>query len=165
MTDPLIHIATITQPHGLKGQFKLHSLLEEPKNFSNFSVFYDCQGKQLPLSLVSVKGKQPIAKMEGVHDRSQVEPIRQTKIYVKAEEFPETNEGEFYSYQLVGLSVQNASGHKIGEVLAHHNFGAGDILDIAFTDGETSMFPFTDEVFPEIDMEMGTITILKPNYI
>lgn len=165
MTADLIHIATITQPHGLKGQFKLHSLLDSNRSFSHFSNFFDVQGNPLPLKLVSTKGKQPIGMLDGIDDRNDVEPIRQTKIYAKAEDLPETSEGEYYSYELVGLNVQNTDGETIGQVLEHHNFGAGDILEIKLANGKTELLPFIDEVFPQLDMDARVIILTKPEYI
>lgn len=165
MTDKLIHIATITQPHGLKGQFKLNCFLESPENLTHLSQFFDEQSRVLDLELVSIKSKMPIAALEGVTDRNGAEALKQMKIFACKSDFPEIDEGEFYSHQLIGLEVRKPDGQVIGEVLAHHNFGAGDILEVTFNNGQSEMMPFTDDVFPELNIEEGYVSFVPPEYM
>ena len=43
-----------------------------------------------------------------------------------------------------------------------HNFGAGDLLEIADPSGQTAFYPFTKAVVPEIDVAEGRLTLLAP---
>ena len=57
-------------------------------------------------------------------------------------------------------------GAQIGTVHAMHNFGAGDLLEIATTaGGEPLLLPFTELVVPNIDTTQRQITIVLPNMI
>jgi 16S rRNA processing protein RimM len=50
-------------------------------------------------------------------------------------------------------------------VLAIHNFGAGDIIEIAPLKGATMLLPFTNAVVPEVDIAGGRVVIALPQEI
>jgi 16S rRNA processing protein RimM len=54
-----------------------------------------------------------------------------TDLYVPRERLPVLEPEEFYYADLVGLRAEDTAGRAIGRVVAVHNFGAGDILEIA----------------------------------
>jgi 16S rRNA processing protein RimM len=51
------------------------------------------------------------------------------------------------------MDVAHADGRVLGKVAAAHNFGAGDLIEIAPPSGDSYMLPFTEEIFPEVDIE------------
>ena len=61
------------------------------------------------------------------------------------ERLPAIEEADtFYHADLIGLAAVTADGGALGTVKAIHNFGAGDIIEIApAAGGETLMLPFT----------------------
>ena len=59
----------------------------------------------------------------------------------------------------------NFIGVFIGRVLAMHNFGAGDIIEIAPASGPTLLLPFTDAVVPSVDLAAGHVVVVLPNEI
>ena len=161
----LIHVATVSSSHGVRGEFKLFCLLEDQESLANYQEFYDESGTRLPLTLLSLKGKQPIARMPHITDKNAADALKQTKLYVRASEFPPTDEDVYYSVQLVGLKVLDEKRAPIGTIHAHHNFGAGDVLEIQFTDGTTELYPFKHAFFPEVDIPNGTISFVPPTYV
>ena len=50
----------------------------------------------------------------------------------------------------------------LGRVIAIHNFGAGDIIEIAPTHGATMLLPFTNAVVPSVDLAGGRVIIELP---
>jgi 16S rRNA processing protein RimM len=50
-------------------------------------------------------------------------------------------------------------------VLAIHNFGAGDIIEIAPPSGATMLLPFTNAVVPTVDLAEGRVVIELPQEI
>lgn len=161
----LIHVATIASPHGVRGDFKLRCFLESPKNIGKFSALYNESGDVAELTFISLKATQPIAHMKGVDDRNDVDTLRGMKLFAKEDDFPNAKSGEFYAHQLVGMSVNNSKGEAVGTTLAHHNFGAGDILEIEFNNGTTEMLPFDEHVFPDVDLDGGQITYMPPEWM
>jgi 16S rRNA processing protein RimM len=58
-----------------------------------------------------------------------------------------------------------AADEPLGRVRAIHNFGAGDIIEIAPPHGPTMLLPFTNAVVPSVDLAGGRVVIELPNEI
>jgi 16S rRNA processing protein RimM len=101
-----------------------------------------------------------IAKFRGVDDRGAAEALNGLSLYVDRESLPPAEEDEFYHADLIGLSAENEAGERIGTVVAVHNFGAGDILEIAPPRGPSFMVPFTKAAVPNLDVAGGRIVVL-----
>ena len=84
--------------------------------------------------------------------------------YVPRDRLPPIGEDEtWYISDLIGLVAHDADGAPVGKVTAVHNFGAGDVLEIApEAGGPTLMLPFTGETVPEVDVSAGRIVVVLP---
>jgi 16S rRNA processing protein RimM len=78
---------------------------------------------------------------------------------------PATQAEEFYHADLVGLSAEDEEGRLIGTVLAIHNYGAGDVIEIARADGGNLLLPFTHEFAPTVDVKGGRLVIAVPEEV
>ena len=78
---------------------------------------------------------------------------------------PATDEGEYYHADLIGLAAVTGQGEPLGRVVAIHNFGAGDILEIAPPQGTTMLLPFSNAVVPTVDVAGGRVVIEIPGEI
>ena len=87
------------------------------------------------------------------------------ELYISRESLPDTEDGEYYHADLIGLAAVNAAGEAIGRVVAMHDFGAGDIIEIAPPSGPTLLLPFTDAVVPTVDIAGGKVVIDMPGEI
>ena len=64
---------------------------------------------------------------------------------------------------LIGLAALAPDGAALGTVIAVHNFGTGDLLEIRPAGGgATVLMPFTRETVPEVDVEGGWLRIVPP---
>jgi 16S rRNA processing protein RimM len=61
--------------------------------------------------------------------------------------------------------VVTTSDAPLGRVVAIHNFGAGDIIEIAPPTGATMLLPFTNAVVPTVDLANGRVVIELPEEI
>jgi 16S rRNA processing protein RimM len=75
---------------------------------------------------------------------------------------PQPAEDEFYHADLVGLEGFDREGRRIGKVAALHNFGAGDVIEIARDDGDSLFIAFTRQNVPLIDTLGGRVEIAVP---
>ena len=64
---------------------------------------------------------------------------------------------------LVGLAVETAAGARLGTVSGIHDFGAGDLVEVARDDGAASeLVPFTREYVPVVDVSGGRLVVVLP---
>ena len=81
------------------------------------------------------------------------------------DKLPATDDDEYYHADLIGLAAVNAAAEPLGRVIAIHNFGAGDIIEIAPPHGATMLLPFTNAVVPTVDLANGRVVIELPDEI
>jgi 16S rRNA processing protein RimM len=62
---------------------------------------------------------------------------------------------------MIGLAAVTPEGVGVGTVTAIHNFGAGDLIEIATTQGgEPLLLPFTTAMVPEVDLAVRKIVVV-----
>lgn len=103
--------------------------------------------------------------LKGIATREDAERINGLELYIDRDQLPETDEGEYYHADLIGLRALDPAGAVIGKVFAVHNFGAGDIIEIAPPQGTTLLLPFTDAVVPTVNLAGGHVVIVIPQEI
>ena len=87
------------------------------------------------------------------------------ELYIPREKLPATDDNEYYHADLIGLAAVTSADAPLGRVIAIHNFGAGDIIEIAPPQGATMLLPFTNAVVPTVDIAGGRVVIELPEEI
>ena len=105
-----------------------------------------------------------VARLAGIRDRDAARELAATKLYVPRERLPAPEAAdEFYHADLIGLAVVDRAGENLGTVVAIHNFGAGDLIEVRpNAGGKTELVPFNDTNVPEVDVAAGRIVIDPP---
>ncbi|MEQ9811248.1 MAG: ribosome maturation factor RimM [Azospirillaceae bacterium] len=160
----LVEVGVIAAPHGVRGLVKLKSFTAEPAAIAGYGPLVDATGRRrIRLAILSEAKGQFIVRIEGVADRDAAERLRGTRLFVERDRLPPPEEAdEFYHADLIGLAAVDAAGRTIGTVRAIHDFGAGDLLEIARPDSGTIILPFTRDTVPEIDLTAGRLVVVEP---
>ena len=95
--------------------------------------------------------------------REAAEALRGVTLLVARDSLPHLDDDEFYHADLLGMSVNNQDGIWLGSLFAIHNFGAGDIAELAPDRGPTIMVPFGSDRLIRIDMKAKELCLLVPN--
>ena len=103
-----------------------------------------------------------MATLLGVATREEAERLNGLELYIAREKLPATDEDEYYHADLIGLAAVTPANEPLGRVIAIHNFGAGDIIEIAPAQGATMLLPFTNTVVPSVDLNGGRVVIELP---
>jgi 16S rRNA processing protein RimM len=160
----MILLAVIVSAHGIQGAVKIKTFTHSPENIFAYGALRDEMSREYSLKLLRVVSPGSlIAAVKGVHNRTDAEALRGTKLYVERNQLPGLVEEEFYHSDLIGLRVQDLEGQEIGLVKSVLNFGAGDFLEIIGADSHLYTISFTREAVPHIHLpeksEAGTIQI------
>src|SRR5512138_441781 len=100
-----------------------------------------------------------VATLKGIATRDDAERLNGLELYVSREKLPATDDDEYYHADLIGLAAVTTAGETLGRVVAIHNFGAGDIIEIAPPKGTTLLLPFSNAVVPEVDLAGGRVVV------
>jgi 16S rRNA processing protein RimM len=60
---------------------------------------------------------------------------------------------------LIGLNAVERDGEVLGKILAVHNFGAGDMLEMRLVNGKSVYVPFTKAAVPLVSVKSGTLML------
>jgi 16S rRNA processing protein RimM len=153
--------------HGVRGLVKLKSFTAEPDAILRYRPLTDEEGgREFAVTLVSAgpgpKGDAFVAKVDGVNTREAAEALAGTRLYAPRASLPATDEDEFYHADLIGLAAETIDGKKLGKVAALHDFGAGDVLEIAIEGGKSMLVPFTRAAVPQVDPAAGRVVVDPP---
>jgi 16S rRNA processing protein RimM len=158
-----ICVARIGAPHGVRGAVKLWTFTEDPMAVSDYGPLTSKDGtRSFEVETAREAKGHLVATLKGVVSREDAERLNGVELYVARDQLPPTDDDEYYHADLIGLAAVDPAGAPIGRVLAIHNFGAGDIIEIAPPQGSTLLLPFTNAVVPTVDLTAGRVVIVLP---
>ena len=156
-------LAAIIGAQGLKGAVKAKIFTEAPETLTRYGALHDAKGRLFEITAMRPgKPGEAVLSFQGIESREAAEALKGTGLFIAREKLPQPDEEEFYHADLIGLEAQDGEGRIIGKVAALHNFGAGDVIEIARPDGDNVLLAFTRETVPVIDTAGGRIVVAVP---
>jgi len=156
----MIEIGRILKPHGIQGQLKVRLYSDNFDAFAERGFAYvnkDSKPRRIGYTVVRVEPPFLYITMEGVATRSDAEALTGLPLMVSRSDLDEPDEGEHYIVDLIGLSVVDESGVKLGvlkDVLQH---GAADVYVVQGPKG--FMFPAVKRVITAVDLKTGVLRV------
>jgi 16S rRNA processing protein RimM len=160
-----ICVARIGAAHGVRGEVKLWSFTEDPAAVAHYGPLETQDGTRcFEIEALRAAKDHFVARIAGVNDRDAAEKLRNIELYIPRARLPKIEEADtFYHADLVGLDAVTPDGARVGTVHALHNFGAGDIIEIAPAGGgDPLMLPFNETTVPKIDIAARQIVVVPP---
>ncbi len=162
-------LGVVGAPHGIKGEVRIKSFTTDPTDIGAYGPLFDAQGNRYTIRSARVQKNVVVARIAEVTDRNHAERLNGRELFIDRAALPEPDaDDEFYLEDLVGFAVETLAGEAVGTVLAFHDFGAGDVVEIVPSDGgdsrargRTAMIPFSQAAIPEID-EARQVLIVDP---
>jgi 16S rRNA processing protein RimM len=165
VTAPIC-VARIGAAHGVRGAVKLWTFTEDPLAVQRYGPLTTKDGaRQFEVTHAREAKDHLVATLKGIATREEAERLNGLELYVAREKLPATDDDEYYHADLIGLAAVTSANEPIGRVIAIHNFGAGDIIEIAPLQGSTLLLPFTNAVVPSVDLAAGHVVIELPEEI
>lgn len=154
-------VAEIGAPHGVRGEIRAKAYTEDPLALSTLGPLQDDSGKSYEVRSVRPAKSVVVMRLSGVETREAAEALKGTSLYVARSRLPDDalEEDEFFQADLIGLDVRDVGGKTHGTVQAVHNFGGGDILELAQAGKRSVMIPFSAAAVPDIDLEAGFVLV------
>jgi 16S rRNA processing protein RimM len=155
-------VAQIGAAHGIRGEVRLRAFTADPLAVKDYGPLETEDGAQtLTIETLRPQKDVLVVRFAGITDRNAAERLRNQNLYVARARLPATEADEFYHTDLIGLKVEAADGRALGTVIAVHNFGAGDLIEVKPPDGPAVMLPFTESAVPLVDVAGGRIVVAQ----
>lgn len=167
MTTPAnrILLGTIGAAHGIKGEVRITSHTQDPEAIADYGPLEtDRPGLTITIETARLNKTVLIARLKGIADRTAAETLNGVSLYIDRGKLPDMDdEDDFYHADLIGLDARLDTGVSIGAVIALHNYGAGDLIEVRDPrSGDTFLYPFTRAVVPTIRISEGYLVIVPP---
>ncbi|MEK9753220.1 MAG: ribosome maturation factor RimM [Rhodospirillaceae bacterium] len=164
--DPaeLVLLGTVGAPRGIKGDIRIKSFTEAPEDIAAYGPLWNADAtRSFKVRVIGEAKGQILVRIDGVGDRTAAEALKGTGLYVPRSALPAPDDDSYYLVDLIGLRVETKAGEAWGEVRAVHDFGAGDVLELAGGPHAGLMIPFTRDSVPEVDLTGGRLVVDPPD--
>jgi len=158
----MIIIGAVASAHGVRGQFKVKPFTAAPEDVAAYGPVQLEDGREIQLKIKAVARNLLICEADGIRDRTAAEALRGQTLCVNRTALPDPDEDEHYHTDLIGLKVVGDDDTDLGHVVGLHNFGAGEILEVAGPGADsrnTQMYPFYPPFLREVDLAAGCIVL------
>ena len=156
-------VARIGAAHGVRGAVKLWTFTEDPFAVKDYGPLSTKDGaRHFEVASAREARDHLVVTFKGVATRDEAERLNGIELYVPRERLPAVEDDEYYQADLIGLDAVTTANEPLGRVIAIHNFGAGDIIEIAPPSGTTILLPFSNAVVPTVDIAGGRVVIELP---
>ena len=148
MDSDFVPVGRVGRPHGLDGSFFVEAPSERVETFASGAVLY-VDGEPVKV-VASKRGSQnrPVIKLER-------RVARGATLAVPQDSLPALGADEYYTFQLVGLEVEEEGGEKLGRVTEVTSGPANDVLEL-----DTGLaLPLVDACVRQVDLDGGRIVV------
>lgn len=173
LSSPVL-MGVIGAPHGVRGELRVKPYTGDLQALGDYGTLFDAQGREFDVIDIRPAKNVVVVTFEQVKDRTAAEALNGVELFIDRSQLPdeELEEDEFFIADLVGLAAHDEAGAKIGEIVAVHDFGAGDLLEIApvtasggLARKSAFLVEFTRVTVPDIDFDAGRLTLIRPTEI
>ena len=137
----MIYVMQIVNTHGIRGEVKALHFTDGEVFFKKVKTVY--KKDNTPVKILSYRFQKGavLLKLEGVDDVETAEKLKFTELYAKEEDLPRLPKGEYYFFELIGLTAVLTDGEEIGKVTDVIENNASNLLEITKTNGEKVLVP------------------------
>jgi len=162
-------IGKIVGVHGVRGNLKVYSNAESLSVFEPGSPILAISeaGLETTYTIKWVKphNRVTLLSLEGIEKRDVAEAIRGSGLYISKAKLPELEDGVYYWFDLVGLSVFTTENEYIGNVESIITTGSNDVYVVRNPhkdhDNET-LIPALASVVLDIDVDQKMMRVDLP---
>ena len=168
----LVAVGKVLRAHGVRGAVKLLPYGETLGEMKAGEGLVSCEGgahRQLTIKNLrpravgpaSGAGIETIARFEEIESREQAEALTGKDLFIHKDRLPELPAGEYYHFQLIGLSVETKEGKPLGTMSAVLETGSNDVY-VVENEGKELLIPAIEDVVTEVDLSNGKIIVDLP---
>lgn len=158
-TDKKIIIGKIGAAHGVRGDMKVYPLTDFPDRFNTIKkAFID--DKEINIISTRYQNNFVVMKVKDVNSREEVARYTNKLLKINRSDVPPLNEGEYYSFDIIGLKVINQDDAVLGEIIEILKTGSNDVYITKTPEGKQLLIPALKKVVTEINIEEGFMKVI-----
>jgi len=165
----ILPIGKIVGVHGIAGNVKMHSYAESLSVFSPGTLLLARHGKggggTYSIRWAKPHTKTVLLSLKEIENRAQAEALVGSELYIEKKRLPKLKNGDYYWFDIIGLSVFTVKGEYIGRVASVMPTGSNDVYIVKdFVDGHQreTLIPALASVVVCINLEKKTMQVDLP---
>lgn len=154
MNNKMLEVGKIVNTHGIRGEVKVESWLDDPALFAALETLV-VNGRSYAVKGARVQGKFALVKLEGINSIDDALAVKGRVASADRDEIP-LEEGAHFVADLIGMdAVDVETGAVFGKVVDIHEYPAQDVYEVK---GEKNyLIPDVPAFVEAIDEEQGCI--------
>jgi 16S rRNA processing protein RimM len=142
-----VAVGRVGRPHGLDGSFVVEAASDDPARLAAGAVVY-VEGERATVAEFKRAGGRVVVRLDRAVPRG-------VALEVPVTDLPQLPEGEYYAFELVGLTVEEEAGPTLGRVVEVAPGVANDVLEL---DSGIAL-PLVEECVRSVDLAAGRIVV------
>ena len=155
-------IGRVGAPHGVRGELRVFPLTDFPERFRDMEHAY--AGEELLLIAgVRYQNEKILLRFAGFDSREKAAALTGRYLSVDRAEAVPLKEGEYYTFDIIGLSVRDEAGQDLGIVTEVLQTGSNDVYVVS-KKGQAAqiLVPALKSVVRDIDLAGGRMVVDLP---
>jgi 16S rRNA processing protein RimM len=158
----LVTIGRIEKPFGVRGEVRVRSLSDVPGRFEGLTTvtLEAPSGKTVATTVRSVRAMHGayVLGLDACSTPEEAAMFRGWVVKIPQGSAPPLPQGQYYEYELIGLSVRDETGHALG-TLAEILETPGNHVFVVRGEGGEMLIPATKDAVAAVDLSRNTMTI------
>ncbi|WP_106627878.1 ribosome maturation factor RimM [Selenomonas massiliensis] len=159
--DGRIVIGRVGAAHGIHGDLRIIPLTDFPERFSALREVM-VGDELLHVAHVKPQGKNFLMRFREYTVREDAQRLTGRLLTVARAEAAPLDEGEYYVFDIVGLTVYDEEDNELGSVENVLRTGSNDVYAVRSEDGRELLIPALRAVVQSIDVPSGRMTVRLP---
>jgi 16S rRNA processing protein RimM len=158
-------VGEIVGVHGLAGVVKIRSYADSPAFFETGRsvrlINVNDQAQDGTVAWAKSHGKGLLLSIRGVDDYDAAEALIGSRLWVDKASLPDLEDGDYYWFQLIGMSVYTTEDRYLGTLASILPTGSNDVYVVRNGDEEV-LLPALASVVKTIDTDQRRMTVILP---
>lgn len=166
MEEPsLVPVGKVLTTHGVRGAVKIHAYGDTLEGLDiGDRLLCGAAGRaevELTLGALRAHKRVWIGEFEEIGDMDTARDLAGKELLIPVDRLPVLPEGEYYHFQLLGLSVETTDGRELGILSNILETGSNDVY-VVECDGRELLVPALEDVIREVDLDLKKMIVDLP---
>jgi 16S rRNA processing protein RimM len=150
-------VGRILAPWGIGGEVKVEVLTDFPERFAPQKVVH-LNARPLEIESCRPHKQHLVVKLATIDSVEDAERLRGQDLTIPRSELYPLPEGQYYTFQIIGLDVLTTEGQYLGQVTDIMAMASNDVYIVEGKRGEV-LIPAIEDVVKSIDLKKGEMVI------
>ena len=162
--EDFITVGRIVKAHGIAGEVAVVPETDFiAERFAPGSLLKTKSQDELTVRASRPQKDRLLVSFEEIDDRTTAESLAGQDLLVLETEAFQLSEDEYYGFQIIGLTVFDREGERLGKIVGIEDAAGRSILEIENKDDRVIDFPAAFDLIDQVDIEAGEIILKLPS--